>query len=326
MRFRDSDNLVSLNWPLAKAIKLRHCIGVEQHIVRRLYECKAPRRYELKFSAHSVTHFDLPWALPPVSTHTMIPSLDKPKAATLLRAYMEPFWEEAVVLDFRNRVKLVEKLEDKRSGLLKWNKPEPDHILSVLEKLKISLEDIKRAVGGNLDKLRGKLVLIWTGWIPRFVPRDLYCDHPFYEGMHPFLVHPFLSTNAARSLVDRDCVGVAGVCSDTSNLEFPLDFISPTGSLEAFFTARDVAQKKHSNLCEVGVDGKPQQVLHVAVLSRNLRLGELFDFSGLSGMMGPNKKACFGELLMVPLPISAMNDAIFGQVYFLASTKTEEEL
>ena len=317
MKYED-DGFVDVGLPASAGIGLRECLPAEVHRIQRLGELShAEERYELLLSAHSCTHFDLPWAVHKQDLRGQrVPDLGTPRAASMLRRRLRPLVVEALALDFRDKLDVFHGLLDEDTGLVRWAEWTLDPVLKLLQRLEISMEDIMRAVEGDRDALKGKVLLIRTGWIPTLVPSTRDCNHPFFEGTSPFLLHPFLSTTTVNELFSSAGLGVAGICTDTSNVEFPLVFASPKGTLEMFLRVLRRVRRRHPDYCKFDKLGHPTQHVHSVVLSGNLLLGELFDFSGITGFEELRARYLSGKLLVIPFPCETMYDAVLCRVFF----------
>jgi hypothetical protein len=176
---------------------------------------------------------------------------------------------------------------------------------------KRTLSQIAKRNGG----FREKLVILHTGW-DYFVPRSTELGHPFWVGLHPYFLFPYLPEEAAEFLVDS---GALGVGMDTASAEPPewMWRLNPLlrehlgeaarrergfGPVHRRLLGRRVAVIENLSI-PVSVYGKKPDPSSFAALFRSRR-----------GWVQP--ASVDGKVLVIPFIMSPQREAVVVKVYF----------
>jgi len=170
---------------------------------------------------HAVTHMDLPWALdelpalatkgdkrifmdhPEAQRHLL--SLATPRTS---RAIFTAFTDLADETDARNR-------HDAGSDIPPFS---GEQLAEFIRQRRIGVETFQSRIPSSLD-LEGALLVIHTGWTCRFAPKGDDISSLFWEGMHPWLVHPWLDKPLVTYLAHR---GISGIAIDAPMADCPI--------------------------------------------------------------------------------------------------------
>jgi hypothetical protein len=119
--------------------------------------------------------------------------------------------------------------------------------------------------------ISGKLIVLHTGWTDKLAPKRQNLSSFSWEGVHPWLLHPWLDKVAITTLIGR---GIAGIAIDAPMPDCPLYIAGNTIPVHSALVA---ARKL---LFEHGFDYSPvphlekRQPVHVELLIRFLILAE----------------------------------------------------
>jgi kynurenine formamidase len=218
-------------------------------------------------SPHTVTHFDLPWALdilPEFAEGDPRSYSDSEEAqayrASLLAARTMP----AVFLnltDLAQHLRLTPKAMAKLSS---------DDLVNLIGRLRITLPELSKRVPDSLN-LEGVLLVLHTGWVSTFMPRDEDLSSPFWTAAHPWTIHPWLEYAAIKSLIQR---GVGGIAIDAMMADCPM-----YNSANIYPRRRAIAEAAKRFFPDSPDESKPgelpmRQPVHVSILSQFRILAE----------------------------------------------------
>ena len=155
----------------------------------------------------------------------------------------------------------------------------------------------------NNDNIENTIIIFKTCWngLRGFTPKIRNLNNPIWEGLHPYLLHPFLKKDLIDFLIEKNVLGIGCDCPE---LENPLLYFVKNKTLEHLLKARERYYEKYY---------EAPFYLHGNFLSRNKYLIENLDLS----VFYSNKEPCIrGELYIFPLPSYAISDAMVCKVFF----------
>jgi len=179
-------------------------------------------RTYIMFSGHGLTHLDLPGPLQEtideIRTYDgSIKPLPAPEEfAKLVRSkYLSARTVDGVILDITQKRELIDEFID--GEFLKTDIAQYS-FENLMTGLEVRWNDLVELQARNL--LRGRILILKTGW-ERLAERDMDISDPYFEFRHPYLVHPYLTMDTLRKILDE---GVEGVGTDAYCLENPAYF------------------------------------------------------------------------------------------------------
>ena len=198
-------------------------------------------------SIHSTTHIEFPWTF---RTENIVesdypegecpfPPLADPSAEEILKDYHRTKVFRALIIDFSERNTIIENALSNHGiaeldgipQLLSPDMPSKEYD-TLLEELCISFDSIAAKLP-TTRLLSGTFLAIYTGW-ERWRPSFKNIDHPFFEAVHPFLLHPYLDETSIQRLLNA---GIEGLGTDTYGSECPLYYIDEYIALPAVKTS-----------------------------------------------------------------------------------------
>jgi len=154
------------------------------------------------------------------------------------------------------------------------------------------------------------MVLLHTGW-SQLLPSHPNLGHPIMDGLHRYLINPYLSLETACWLARR--TKLAGVATDADNLQFPLADITENYALDYVYKSAKTMMKKPS---EFGLPKNPEirrlpfselvlleagKLLVQNLLLDGLSQGEIFGSSGRSFASNTDPKSAIGIMIGLPM-------------------------
>ncbi|MFP4057327.1 MAG: cyclase family protein [Candidatus Brocadiia bacterium] len=292
---------------------LRHMLGLTVVEMERWTPTAMQRISNVRFSPHALTHVDLP-----DSVGLVYPGKSKRRVAGTTRWA----WWEAVVVNVRAKRAAVERLFSGFPWPVSFRDlPRIVELLAdearrkeLCERLRISAPDLARVAKktGGFEK---KLVIIDTGW-DYFVPRVTDLRHPYWAGLHPYLLFPYLDGEAVEFLLESGAVGVA---TDSTNLEAP-EWMWSMNPLAAGWPGLEPQKPQDFGPVHRRLLSRRRAVVEnlsipagvYAAGGREPRLAELL--RSRQGWEPPPHAT--GQALLLPFVMSPQREAVVAKVYF----------
>ena len=198
----------------------------------RLTPDRFQRLSHLGISPHSLTHMDLPTTFfRASSTNASGPERGSFRPDTSdqnARDFRRPFSVDCVILNLMERLWWMERIlhEAMPTAGLEGRLPnrpvalwESKQYKDIIARLAVDVDEIEQVLSrcGEIT-LKDTCVMLYTGW-RNFTPLYKDCGTPHWWAWHPFLLHPYLTREAAGWLRDRE---VCGLATDAVSVDTPL--------------------------------------------------------------------------------------------------------
>lgn len=182
---------------------------------------------EIQLSVHSVSHFDLPWAVVRPPSELGVPDLRDTRGsarAMLTQHRLTRSQErEAVIVDLRYKSEaLAGMLCEAPAGSGEWvvRPDKRSQIQTILQRLWISRDDLEMRLATRTGhvSLSNRWLLLHTGWPELFRPAWPDLSNPGFECWHAWSLHPYLDQVCVEWLLEQ---GIYGLATDTSMVDCP---------------------------------------------------------------------------------------------------------
>ncbi len=263
---------------------------------------------DVAFSIHSVTHIDLPGAVGPEEEQAMlsdpnmkhVPSIprDPEKIVETLEFYSKTQIFDSVVLDFSARAKeFNERYVNSVDGLI-YQDIDENVFNNLIRSLEIDFEeDLLRLT--TESEIRGKFVIIKTGWGEEFDTMSSNLANPYFFFRHPFLTHPFLNQRTAKWLVEN--CQIRGIGCDSPGIDNPMYYTRP------HFLPAYTKSYYYSIFQKESPKFRPTSLF--------LLCNRLHYVKDLDNLRFLNGDKCFGTLCIIPVSFN-LRDANLVKVFF----------
>ncbi len=225
--------------------------GVPRPQIETLRE---PRAIRWEIGVHAVTHADLPWAIDlghEDVTPYRVPQLplETEEGALGLRRHLSATRSfDALVVDLTDlQAQMQPVLCDEAEGMMVDPALDGPALAALVRGLAIT-ESLLLSRLQNASDLQGRVVILHTGWAHAYARGAADVSGDEYQCRHPWVVHPWLTRQAASALRKAGPIGVAVDCP---MIDCPLYVAAVVG-------AKPAIQEAHRLLCDPGPTEKPQ--------------------------------------------------------------------